>query len=186
MRLRRPVLLSSFALVAFVTGCGTSAKTFDVKSVSVRHRGPMPERQQHFVNAVEAGRELAKLRARALAFAVGSVKATEQPPSVVPVEPRSAPPGVSGQVAAEPTSSIDWDCVAVAETGADFGMHGSSYSSAYGVMNQAVRENAPPDVAARILAGSASKPEQLAMAQSIAARHGIDAWAASTVAKCAR
>jgi hypothetical protein len=81
---------------------------------------------------------------------------------------------------------VDWDCVAVAETGADYTMHGSAYSSAYGVMDQAVRENAPPDVADRILAGTATKEEQLAMAQSIARKFGLQAWARSTYERCRR
>jgi len=84
------------------------------------------------------------------------------------------------------SNGIDWACVALAETGANYTMHGSAYSSAYGVMNQAVRENSSPDVAARILAGTASPGEQLTMAQSIAAKHGIHAWAAGTAARCAR
>lgn len=78
----------------------------------------------------------------------------------------------------------DWECISIAETGGDWTAHGPSYSSALGVMNQAVRENSPPDVAARILAGTASRAEQITMASRIADRFGIDAWAASTVARC--
>lgn len=56
----------------------------------------------------------------------------------------------------------------------------------YGVMNEAVRENASADVAARILSGRASVAEQTAMAQSVLDRHGVHAWAEGTVEKCAR
>lgn len=83
-------------------------------------------------------------------------------------------------------NGFDWSCVATAETGADFSAHGPSYSSAYGVMDEAVRENAPPDVAARIIDGTASAAEQLAMAESVEAKHGMRAWAPGTVARCAR
>lgn len=65
-------------------------------------------------------------------------------------------------------------------------MHGSAYSSAYGVMNEAVRENSSPAVAARILTGRATPAEQLRMAERIEARFGVRAWAEGTVALCAR
>ena len=83
-----------------------------------------------------------------------------------------------------PKWHYDWDCFAIAETGGDWTMHGSSYSTGLGIMNQAVRENATSEVAARALAGRASKAEQIAIGERIAARFGIRAWAASSVAKC--
>lgn len=82
------------------------------------------------------------------------------------------------------TWHYDWDCIALAETGENWQMHGSSYSSGIGVMNQAVRENATADVADRVFAGRASKAEQVAIGERIAARFGIRAWAAGTVDKC--
>lgn len=74
-------------------------------------------------------------------------------------------------------AAIDWDAIAMCETGADWTMHGPRYSSALGVMNQAVREHAPPDVAQRILSGTATRDEQIAMAESVRAELGIHAWA---------
>ena len=83
-------------------------------------------------------------------------------------------------------TAFDWDCVANAETGGDFHMHGSHYSSAYGVMNQAVRENAPPEIANKILSGTATPTEQLKMAEEIVVKFGVNAWAKGTVKRCAR
>lgn len=71
---------------------------------------------------------------------------------------------------------FNWPALSICETGGDFTAHGSKYSSAYGVLNQAVRENSPPDVAARILAGRASVVEQTRMAIALEHRHGIHAW----------
>lgn len=72
----------------------------------------------------------------------------------------------------------------MAETGGNWHMTGANYSTALGIMNQAVRENASADVAARVFAGTASRAEQIAIAESIVAKFGFRAWAASTVRKC--
>lgn len=74
-------------------------------------------------------------------------------------------------------AKYDWPALARCETGSDVHAHGSRYSSMYGVLNQAVRENSPPDVAARILAGRASVAEQTRMAITLEHRHGIRSWA---------
>lgn len=80
----------------------------------------------------------------------------------------------------------DWNgCVAIHETSGDFTAHGSDFSSAYGVMNKAVREHAYPDAAQRILSGTSPMLEQLAMAKGVADEHGITAWDPVTVAACA-
>ena len=82
-------------------------------------------------------------------------------------------------------SDATWWRVAVCETGGDVHMHGSVYSSAFGVLNEAVREEADDDASAsRILAGSASYDEQLRMAKREANRYGITAWAWGTL-RCA-
>ena len=131
------------------------------------------------MNVMSAGNE-AVSALRSLARLVHD----EEQPSTTEPRPSAKPPTLT-PLATGPLS-IDWACVSVAETGGDFTAHGSSYSSAYGVMNEAVRENAPPDVAERILNGTASPSEELAMAQSVAAKHGFNAWAPSTVARCSR
>lgn len=174
MRLRYPVLVVFFA--ASFIGCGVP-QTLSTTTPKATVKAPS------FVNAW-AGGNLAVERAQkisAYAFLSAVIQVKEQPRPPVEPSPPVAARELTGVTA---DSSIDWNCVAVAETGGDFTMHGSSYSSAYGVMNEAVRENAPAEVAARILAGTASPDEQLQMAQSIAARFGIDAWAPGTAARC--
>ena len=56
----------------------------------------------------------------------------------------------------------------------------------YGIMNEAIRENATPAVAALVVTGRGTVAEQTAVAQSIEDRHGPHAWAEGTVADCAR
>ena len=82
-------------------------------------------------------------------------------------------PALSGPPA---SSSVDWDAIARCETGSNWQAHGSRYSSGLGILNQAVRENATPEIAARVLAGVASREEQIAIGERIRARFGIGAW----------
>lgn len=83
------------------------------------------------------------------------------------------------------TTSWDWDCVARAETGGNWQAHGSEYSSALGILNQAVREDAQTSAEAqRILTGTASRDEQVQVAEVILGRFGRTAWAWQTRAKC--
>ena len=106
------------------------------------------------------------------------------------IDPRSAPhPATTSPVSTLPheqpvviietpaAQHYDWNAIAQCETGGDWTMHGSTYSSALGIMNQAVRENASADVAARVLTGTATRDEQIAIAERMAARFGIHAWA---------
>jgi hypothetical protein len=181
LRCRSVVPLVAILLV--LSACGR-AKTFD--RVVVRPKEPA--QVEPASPTVAADRALAFKFARdreivVLTMMYAAVRTTVPfPPRVERSSPTVSPPTTMTVGAA---ASFDWDCVATAETGGDYTAHGPSYSSAYGVMNEAVRENAPVDVAARILRGSASPSEQLAMAQSIAAKHGIRAWAPGTVAMCA-
>ena len=75
-----------------------------------------------------------------------------------------------------------WDAITQCETGSDYTMHGSRYSTAYGIINAAIHQNASPEVASRILAGQASKAEQLAVAKAVWAYAGDRAWGCSPVA----
>lgn len=80
---------------------------------------------------------------------------------------------------------ISWDCVATQESSADWTAHSSTYSSAFGMLNAAVRERADsPESAARILAGTASRLEQIHAASREVARFGVGAWGVRTVARC--
>lgn len=80
---------------------------------------------------------------------------------------------------------VSWDCVGTAETGNNYGAHGSQYSSAFGMLNGAVRERADDDQsAARIMAGTASAGEQRRAAWREDLAFGPGAWGLLTRAKC--
>lgn len=70
----------------------------------------------------------------------------------------------------------DWYAIADCETGRDWNVTGSLYSTGLGMMNEAIRENSPPDVAARELTGTATILEIVGTARTIATRHGIHSW----------
>jgi hypothetical protein len=75
-----------------------------------------------------------------------------------------------------PVEHYNWDAVARCETGGAWNVTGSFYSTGLGMMNAAIRENSPPDVALRELTGRASRAEIVSTAEQIAARHGIRSW----------
>jgi len=77
--------------------------------------------------------------------------------------------------------SYPWDRIATCETSGNFGLAGSEYSTAYGILDQAVWENAPHDVALLILSGKSQPIVQLKLAERIATRFGITAWAGGTL-----
>lgn len=82
---------------------------------------------------------------------------------------------------------VSWACVASSETvPPHYGVHGSEYSSAFGMMNQAVRDRADsPASAARILAGTATPGEERRAAWRELLAFGSGAWGALTRQKCA-
>lgn len=177
MRFPKLQLIAVLAAALALTSCGVRNKTFDSSARVSRGRVVMPDTPQ-IVNAFEAGNEAVKgfrtRRAFALAGAVhGGTSSTTVAPDPTAVA-----------AAAPASSSWDWDCVATAETGGDWSMHGSRYSSALGILNEAIRENASEEVAARILSGTASRDEQIAVGDALVRRFGVGAWARSTVEKC--
>lgn len=125
------------------------------------------------VNAFAAGTMAVALRRSERAFLLALAHSQVQQRASIADPDSSTPWPVS--LAKEPTS-YNWPALAICETGANTSMHGPVYSSMYGVMDEAVRENSPPDVAERILNGTASVAEQTAMAESVAAKHGIHSW----------
>lgn len=137
------------------------------------------------VNAVAAASRALLLR-RQLAFIVGSVHAAEQPPPSFPVEPRSVvtSPTVT---TAEPTSltqSDVWACIAEAETGSDYTMHGSTYSTAFGMVNDIIYDYGTPEEQQAVFSGTASKEQQIAIASRFAGEHGFGGWGKLTKQKC--
>lgn len=71
---------------------------------------------------------------------------------------------------------IDWYAMANCETGGNWNVTGTQYSTGLGMLNQAIIENSPPDVAARELAGRASILEIVGTGRTIASWAGIHAW----------
>lgn len=73
-----------------------------------------------------------------------------------------------------------WDCIALHEQGGNWHAHSSTYSSALGILNAAIRANAPsPEVAARILSGTATREEQIETADRLYVWAGPGAWSTS-------
>lgn len=102
---------------------------------------------------------------------------TESAPSrTVSAAPRSdsGPASAAGWYA----DGYDWACIAQAETGSDWTMHGSQYATAFGISTGA-SEQTPES-----LAGTASPEAQLGIAIAVERRAGIHAWASNTLTKC--
>lgn len=71
---------------------------------------------------------------------------------------------------------IDWFAVAGCETGGDWSMTGGVYSTGLGMLNAAIDENSPPDVALLEREGRASVWQIIGTAKRIEQRFGIHAW----------
>ena len=71
---------------------------------------------------------------------------------------------------------VDWFAVATCETGGDWHVTGSTYSTGLGMMNAAITENSPPDIARAELNGTSTVWDIIATAKRIDARFGIHAW----------
>ncbi len=132
-----------------------------------------------------------QLRAYIFSVLVAAARARENPPSPLveparaspaPPEPDNAPAATTPEV--QPGTGGVWSCIANAETGGDFTMHGSTYSTAYGIINDIVYEYASPEVQARVFSGTASASEQLDIVTRFAADHGFGGWGVLTREKC--
>ncbi len=145
------------------------------------------------VNVWAAGDAASRLQLRSIVFAsaVAAARVRENPPSPLvepvraspaPPEPDSAPAATTPEV--QPATGGVWACIANAETGGDFTMHGSTYSTAYGIINDIVYEYASPEVQARVFSGTATASEQLDIVTRFAADHGFGGWGYLTREKC--
>lgn len=171
MHLRRQCQVAVIACL-LVVSCGSKPKTFD--AVSVRSERSVGSTMQTSVNVSAAGDGAILLRQRQTFIWASAYRAPE-PEKEQPVPVTSEPALLRSQGVTD-APAYNWDALAVCETGDDWTAHGSRYSSALGILNQAVYENATEEVAARILNGTASREEQIAVAESIAAKHGIRSW----------
>lgn len=107
--------------------------------------------------------------------------AEEQPPR--PVEPSSTTTP-NPVVSAATTPSSPWDCIALAETGRDWTMHGSTYSTAFGMVNDIIYEYGTPEEQAAVFSGTATPEQQIDIASRFAADHGFGGWGTLTKSKC--
>lgn len=106
----------------------------------------------------------------------------EQPESTV--TPILAVAAATSPPISPPSTGGVWACIANAETGGDVTMHGSVYSTAFGLMNQIVTDYGTPEVAARIFAGQGTFAEELDIATRFAADNGFGGWGERTKQKC--
>lgn len=147
LRLIRKCLVP-LTVAAALTGCGRAPKTFD--AVITRTTVPPPARHRGPSPADVAKFRDAYRRAQLHQFVL-AVWAWSHVP-------------------------IDWFAIAGCETGGDWHVTGSTYSTGEGMLNDAIRENSPPDVAARELAGMSSVWEIIGTAKRVEARFGVHAW----------
>jgi hypothetical protein len=175
-------VLACFALVPFLNACGDIHRAAEV-------RPPVPHMISTTTTTLYSPQDLAYFKALAASRWHTAVAKYQEQQRWLSLAKSAA--GASSRTSSVPVSrtssaagGINWTCIAEAETGGDWTMHGSNYSTALGILNQAVRENATPEVAARVFAGTASRAEQIAIGESIVRKFGIRAWAPSTVRKC--
>lgn len=94
---------------------------------------------------------------------------------------------ITPQVPSDSTASAPsypWDCIANAETGGDWSMVGSTYSTGLGVINDVVYQYGSPQEAKDIMSGQASKQEQIDVVSRFTAIHGFGGWGYLTKQKC--
>jgi hypothetical protein len=137
---------------------------------------PVPRSQE--LNAFAAGNEAAKDRLRSQrAFWLAAVQAKNNQPSIP-----GASPAAPTAAAANPSSP--WDCIAEAETGSDYTMHGSTYSTAFGMVNDIIYQYGTPEEQSAVFSGTATKAQQIDIASRFAADHGFGGWGSLTKQKC--
>jgi hypothetical protein len=178
VRLRRLCLVSLSTCVLVLTGCG-HPKSFNEVQVQ-QPRGP--KQMQQSVNALSAADEGIALRHRdEIAF----IEAVAWNHAVQPLPSITDPPVVLlPDAPVQATVSSPWDCIAAAETGADYTMHGATYSTAFGVINDIVYQYGTPDEQRQIFSGTASKETQIAVVSRFTAQHGFGGWGVLTKQKC--
>lgn len=102
-------------------------------------------------------------------------------PQAVPVATPASSTVASSNASA---SSGPWSCIAEAETGSDWTMHGATYSTAFGMVNAIIYEYGTQDEIAAVFSGTASAAQQIDIASRFAAQHGFSGWGVLTKQKC--
>lgn len=170
MPLRRQLVVAVLALSCALS-CGSKSKTFDV---SIRRPEVGPNVQTSVNVVAAASRAIGQQRRDAFIWAAAGPK--EQPESIAQ-EP-------SVPVAASLAQSDVWACIAQAETGSDYTMTGSVYSTAFGMINDIIYDYGSPEEQAAVFSGTASKETQIAIASRFANEHGFGGWGELTKQKC--
>lgn len=193
--LRRAFISSFFAFCTFLTGCGYHAS--GEARVTVRPKEQVTSFQ--LSDARTAGDKAVERANNATVFAfwLSGVRAQVQPelrqvvPDPAPTTTTSTPPRATVVAVApesppvgEITSGGPWICIANAETGGDVTMHGSVYSTAFGMINDIIYQYGTPQQQADIFAGRGSFAEELDIASRFAADHGFGGWGVLTREKC--
>ncbi len=174
------VALASFT--AFLTSCGQVSSRIEVslKDVHLSHTQVSP-------NVWLAGNLAADRQLRSYIFASRVAASISENSSDIPTSGSSEPTSVPtppSEMAGVGAATSPFPCIAEAETGTDWTMHGSTYSTAYGVINDIVYEYASPDVQARIFSGTATPAEQTDVVARFAADHGFGGWGERTKEVC--
>ena len=63
-------------------------------------------------------------------------------------------------------------------------MHGATYSTAFGMVNDIIYEYGTPEEQAAVFSGTATPEQQIDIASRFAADHGFGGWGVLTKQKC--
>ncbi len=162
MRLRALVLVA-----AALTACGTP------QHLEVKKATPQMHSSFSAWATGDAALQLSRYRLALFAAAVSAVQ-----PEPAPASPEVAPPDLP------PAAASPWPCIAEAETGSDWTMHGSTYSTAFGMVNDIIEDYGSPEQQAAVFSGTASPETQIDIASRFAADHGFGGWGELTKQKC--
>lgn len=184
MRSPRPFVISvTVALIAITAGCGSKPKTFNVKSVK-QELAPMRTVSPDVYAAADVALAFRKAADEQFVMAVISAEQREQQRvEAVKLQVRVDRDASTRPPAAASSSDV-FACIANAETGNDWTMHGSTYSTKYGLVNDIIRDYGSPEVQARVFSGTASDAEQLDIVRRFTGEHGFGGFGSLTRQKC--
>lgn len=167
-------------LLAFSSGlsCGSKPEFVVVRPI---HQTREHSMRSQFANTTEAADEAIAARDRAVFAWVAASQVKVQP---LPTDPSPVTPPVHSGVTVAAAPSSPWDCIAEAETGSDYTMHGSTYSTAFGLVNDIIFEYGTPEEQSAVFSGTATREQEIDIASRFAADHGFGGWGALTRQKC--
>ncbi len=178
MSLRRKVQLGGTLIVLVLSGCGRGEPPFHL---SVRPVETM-QHSQRFANSFSAGSAAVLIR-RANEVAWLAAYHVPEPVREQPV-PVISSSSSTAQYGGVTDAAGPWACIAEAETGTDWSMHGSTYSTAFGMVNDIIYDYGTPEEQAAVFSGTASAETQIRIASAFANDHGFGGWGELTKQKC--